>query len=91
MPGPKLSRLNLWQRHANAVVSILQEALDLMIADNPHGLEPDLNRSLELYLYEAMSRHRRQGHEGPFPVISPYRAGAGARTVRACLGCVGDG
>lgn len=62
MPRPRISRLNLWQKHSTAVLAILQSALDLMADDSAVGrLEPEFNRALTLHFYEAMSLHRRQG------------------------------
>ena len=57
----RLSQLNLWQKHASAVMDILQRAADLMIANGEHGLEPEMNRKLFLYFYQAMRDRRGQG------------------------------
>jgi hypothetical protein len=61
MPRPRLSQLNLWQKHCDAVIAILQKALDLMAADDVSGLEPALNRALCLYFLKAMSLRRKEG------------------------------
>ena len=61
MAQPRLSRLNLWQKHSGAVLEIMRHALELLRDKNiQDSKEPQLNRELLLCFYEAMGTRRRR-------------------------------
>lgn len=57
----RLSQVDLWQRHVRAVMDVLRRAADLMIANGDHGLEPDLNRQLLMYMRQAIRDLEEEG------------------------------
>lgn len=66
-----LSQVDLWHRHASAVIDIIRRAADLMIANGDHGLEPDLNRQLLMYMYQVIRTLEEQGLfvPGGYPIL----------------------
>jgi hypothetical protein len=62
---PRLSKLDLWQKHSLAVMAILQHALELLVASDVRGFEPEMNRSLTLFMHMAMKVRRTAGEYVP--------------------------
>lgn len=67
----RLSQVDLWQKHADAVVNVIRRAADLMIANGDQGLEAELNRRLLLYMHDATRALELQGSFVPstYPVL----------------------
>lgn len=66
-----LSQIDLWQKHAAAVKDIIRRAADLMIANGDRGLEPELNRQLLMYMFQAIRALEEEGIFVPsgYPVL----------------------
>lgn len=57
---PRLSKVPLWQRHAETVLETFRDALGLLSADSVAGQEPQLNRELyDRLLIADRDRHNR--------------------------------
>jgi hypothetical protein len=67
----RLSQINLWQKHATAVIDIIRRAADLMITNGDRGLEPDLNRQLVMYMFHVIRTLEEQGIFVPsgYPIL----------------------
>jgi hypothetical protein len=89
---PRLSALDLWQRHEDFVLGVFREALRLLRDDPPDGSdEPTLNRALYLKVLRVNYNRLRAGEgtpnlsaptwEGQNPP-SPTTEGTGAESKR---------
>ncbi|SRR6266487_134968 len=70
MSQPRLSRLNIWERHERCVLEVLLEALSIL--QNKPSLDQSevyLNRELFFCLLEANSKLRRLGRGFDYPPI----------------------